>query len=140
MIACKHDVPPVTGTLELVDAASTGAISTLVTSELHRAEIAHKKLVVYVGATWCEPCRRFHDAAAQGELDSELGDLRLLVFDLDRDGASLEIAGYHSAFVPLFAIPRADGIASGRQIDGSIKGSDAARDITPRLRALVDGQ
>ena len=82
--------------LELVDAPATKDVAALVTTELARAASAHKRLLVYVGAAWCEPCRRFHDAAMAGQLDADFGDLRLLVFDADRDTDALQRAGYIS--------------------------------------------
>nr|HEX4316066.1 hypothetical protein [Kofleriaceae bacterium] len=124
--------------LELVDAPATSDAAATIAALLPAAARDHKHLVVYVGATWCEPCRYFHDAAAAGQLDDQLGDLRVVTFDIDRDGAALGAAGYVSEMIPLFAIPRSDGHATGDQIAGSIKGSGAAQQITPRLRALVD--
>jgi hypothetical protein len=94
-------------------------------------------LVVYVGATWCEPCRRFHDAAERGELDTKFPRLTLLEFDLDRDRERLAQAGYVSQYVPLFALPATDGVASGRQVEGAIKGEGAVAFIAPRLAELL---
>jgi hypothetical protein len=95
------------------------------------------ELVVYVGASWCEPCRRFHEAALGGELDQSFPGLTLLEFDLDRDRERLAAAGYVSKYIPLFAVPEADGSASGKQIEGAIKGEGAVEFIEPRLRALL---
>jgi hypothetical protein len=123
--------------LELVDAPAVADVAPLVKTELDKAAHDGKQLLVYVGASWCEPCQHFHDAAASGRLDATFGRLRLLVFDLDRDAEPLRGAGYISELIPLFAIPRADGMASGRQIEGSIKGDGAVDQIAPRLRELV---
>lgn len=123
--------------LQMVEAPAGGEVAPLVTRELARAHKEGRQLLVYVGATWCEPCRRFHAAAAAGKLNAAFPTLRLLEFDLDRDGARLERAGYRSQFIPLFALPRADGRSSGRQIEGSIKGDGAVAQIAPRLRALL---
>ena len=125
--------------LELVDAPRATDAAAAIALELASAARDNRHLVVYVGATWCEPCRYFHDAAVAGQLDEQLGDVRLVAFDLDRDGAALAAAGYTSEMIPLFAIPRSDGRASGDQIAGSIKGPGAVQQISPRLRALVDG-
>ena len=128
----------VAGKLELVDAPATTNIAAYVAPLVPEAAREHKKLVVYVGATWCEPCRYFHAAAVAGQLDSRLGDLRVLVFDADRDADALRAAGYAAPMIPLFALPAADGQASGMQIAGSIKGEGAVAQIAPRLRTLVD--
>jgi thiol-disulfide isomerase/thioredoxin len=94
-------------------------------------------VLVYVGATWCEPCRDFHQAATAGSLDAALGPLRFLEFDLDRDGERLATAGYRSELVPLFARPAPNGTASGAQTDGVKKGGDYVEQLTPRIHALV---
>lgn len=127
------------GKLELVDAPATRDVGAYLTPLIARAKADHKQLVVYVGATWCEPCRYFHAAAAAGQLDDAFGDLRVIVFDFDRDQNPLSDAGYRTAMVPLFAMPNDDGRASGRQIEGSIKGEGSVAQISPRLRTLVDG-
>ena len=136
LVACSPQKPA--GKLELVDAGS-GADAAKIAQEVARAQHDGKHLLVYVGASWCEPCTHFHDAAAAGQLDGAFGDLRLLVFDADRDNDMLEHAGYSYQMIPLFAIPRPDGRSSGKQIEGSVKGADAVQQISPRLRALVDG-
>ena len=96
-----------------------------------------RSVLVYVGATWCEPCQRFHHAVEQGELDAAFPHLSVLAFDADRDHEALATAGYFSRLIPLFAIPQSDGHSSGKQIEGSVKGETAVSEITPRLRALV---
>jgi thiol-disulfide isomerase/thioredoxin len=123
--------------LELIEAPATQDVAVFVTQQLVSADAAHKRLLVYVGASWCEPCRRFHEAAAAGQLDADFGNLRFLVFDADRDKDALQHAGYVSDLIPLFALPKPDGTSSGKQIEGSIKGDGAVAQITPRLKALL---
>jgi thiol-disulfide isomerase/thioredoxin len=123
--------------LELVDAPVTGDVAPLIAHERQRAVEDGRQLLVYVGASWCEPCQHFHEAAVAGQLDAAFGQLRVLVFDADRDDPALERAGYRSQMIPLFALPRPDGTASGKQFAGSIKGDGAVADITPRLQALL---
>ena len=123
--------------VETVTAPEAGEVQEIVRQELVRAKNEGRRLIVYVGAKWCEPCQRFHDAAKAGQLDAAFPGLRLLEFDLDRDRDRLEKAGYASRMIPLFALPRADGTGSGEQIEGSIKGAGAVDQITPRLRALL---
>jgi hypothetical protein len=98
---------------------------------------AVRTVVVYVGASWCEPCQRFHEAAQSGKLDTSFPGLTLLEFDLDRDRERLAAAGYVSKYIPLFALPAADGSASGKQIEGAVKGDGALAFIAPRLRVLL---
>ncbi len=133
----KLEPPP--GKLELIDAPPTADVAPLIAKEYARAKADHKHLLVYLGATWCEPCVKFHEAAKSGILDATFGDVRMLVFDADRDNAALERAGYKYDLVPLFALPGPDGHSSGRQIEGSVKGANYVQEIGPRLRSLVDG-
>jgi hypothetical protein len=127
--------PPVP--VEIVTAPAEGEVAAIVQREFARAGDQGRTLLVYVGATWCEPCKRFHDAAAAGQLDATFPGLRLVEFDLDRDRDRLQQAGYASKMIPLFALPRADGTGSGEQIEGSIKGEGAVNQIAPRLGALL---
>lgn len=96
------------------------------------------KTVVYVGASWCEPCQLFHAALQSGALDAQLKGVRFIEYDLDRNKADLAEAGYVSRLIPLFAIPEPDGRCSDRKLEGSIKGETAvATNIMPRLTALL---
>lgn len=131
--------PPGPRKLELIEAPATTDVAAYLAPLVARANGDHRTLVVYVGASWCEPCRYFHDAAAAGKLDTKFGNLRLLVFDNDRDGAALLRAGYNSKLIPLFVLPNADGTSSNKQIEGSVKGADAVQQISPRLDALLAG-
>src|SRR5690606_5597206 len=36
--------------------------------QVSRARAAGERALVYVGASWCEPCERFHEAVEAGEL------------------------------------------------------------------------
>jgi len=117
--------------------APEGDVVEVVRAQLDRAKTDGRKLLVYVGATWCEPCQRFHKTAESGTLDAKLPPIRFLEFDADHDGERLETAGYRSKYIPLFAVPNADGSPSGRQIEGSIKGPGSPDEITPRLLELL---
>lgn len=145
LVACKSDPTPQRDPtpapavaagphIEFVPAGE-GSVEDVVRRETTAA--GSKRVLVYVGATWCEPCRRFHDAAAAGTLDKALPPIRFVEFDLDRDGERLETAGYRSKYIPLFALPGADGRPSGKQIEGSVKGEGAASEIAPRLMQLL---
>jgi hypothetical protein len=118
-----------------------GAVEPIIQEQLELALAAHERLLVYVGAPWCEPCERFRAAVTRGELDDVLGGTRLVEFDADHYEAALHEAGYSYELIPVLAIPGSDGRSSGRLLSGSIKGPTAVeRDILPRLRALLAGQ
>jgi hypothetical protein len=93
--------------------------------------------LVYVGASWCEPCGYFHRAAEHGDLDDALPPLALLELDHDRDEARIEAAGYATRMIPSFTVPGSDGRGSGAHIEGSIHGPGSPMEIAPRLLALI---
>jgi hypothetical protein len=113
-------------------------LAAVVKREIDRAKADQKDLLVYVGATWCEPCQRLHKAIVDGDLDKEFPGMRLLEFDADRDDVRLRRSGYLAKYIPMLAVPRDDGTASGKQIEGSVKGPRALDVIKPKLRGLID--
>jgi thioredoxin-like negative regulator of GroEL len=123
---------------EFVLAPASGDVVELVTAELERARTDDRLLLVYVGASWCEPCQYFHAAVEDGTLDAELAGTRLLEFDLDQDKDRLVAAGYSSRMIPLFVVPRADGRAGPRRTEGGVKGPAAVENLRKRLVALLE--
>lgn len=119
------------------DPAGEGEVVALVRAHVARAHDEGRIPLVYVGATWCEPCQYFHTAAVRGDLDDELPSLALLEFDRDRDGARLDAAGYGSRMIPLFVSPEDDGAPSARRIEGSIHGAGSPQEIVPRLLTIL---
>jgi thiol-disulfide isomerase/thioredoxin len=117
------------------------AIEPWVQEQVELADATHERVLVYVGATWCEPCRRFHEAVQRGELNGTLNGLRFLEFDQDQDAPALKTAGYAYEFIPVLALPDPDGRNHGRMISGSIKGPSAVKEnLVPRLQALLSGK
>ena len=128
---------PPTARKLVLQPAPPGDVATVVAAQATRTQRDGGQLLVYVGATWCEPCQEFHKAAEEGKLDPVFPGLTLLVFDADADGARLAAAGYRSNLVPLFVRPAPDGRSSERQTEGVHRGSDAVADLTPRLKELL---
>jgi hypothetical protein len=117
--------------------AGAGEVSQLVRAEREKAASDGRELIVYVGATWCEPCQHFHEAAKRGDLDGDFPELTILEFDLDEDRDRINAAGYSSKLIPLFVMPGPDGRGSTRRFEGGVKGERAVSNITPRLRSLL---
>ncbi len=97
-----------------------------------------QQVVVYVGAEWCEPCTRFHEAVVHGELDKQLAGVQFVEFDSDRDRDRLLVAGYGGKLIPRFVRPGKNGRATGRRIEGGVKGQAAVEHIMTRLLGLLD--
>jgi thiol-disulfide isomerase/thioredoxin len=135
-VACKGSAP---AGVELVDApAATADVAAAVRDAMHAAADRHRRLVVYVGATWCEPCEQFHAAAVAHQLDAEFPDLTLIVFDLDRSGPALERSGYQSELIPLFVVPEPDGRGGTHRVSGGVKVGDNVKLLTAKLHSLLD--
>lgn len=109
-----------------------------VMAEAAAARARGGKPLIYVGATWCEPCKRFKAAAARGELDAELPGLTLLELDADRDEAALQEMGCKSRMIPLLAVPDGDGRCTSKRMEGAIKGEGAVAFMTPKVKALLE--
>jgi len=123
--------------VRFVSATGGADFAAIVRSEASHARGEGRDFLVYVGATWCEPCQRFHDAAKRGELDAIFPSLTLLEADADADRERLAAAGYGAEMIPLFALPSAEGRGTPRRIEGSVKGDRAVANIAPRLRQLL---
>jgi len=137
----EHAKSPPEGSVgpRFVAGPASGALSDGVAQARSAASAEGRLVVVYVGATWCEPCQRFHHAVEQGELATvaPLARVTFVEFDLDRDGDRLVRAGYQSKYIPLFALPGPDGRGTGKQVEGGIKGDGAVAYMVPRLTALL---
>ncbi len=123
--------------VELVNAPK-GDVAALVRAARTQARAHNRSLLVYIGATWCEPCQRFHHAAEEGKLDDKFPTMSLLVFDLDADNNRLRAAQYGPGYVPYFGVPDESGKATSTSLAGSIKGEGAVDQMTPRLLELVE--
>jgi len=134
----KPEPSPVKQHVEIAVAAPFADVATQVRDARAEARKRGRSLVVYIGATWCEPCQRFHKAAEHGDLDKDFPNLSLIEYDLDTDGARLKQAGYAPTYIPYFGAPDDSGRASSRAFEGSVKGVGAVDNITPRLKALMD--
>ena len=117
--------------------APPGDLAAIVQSAVSKAQADGRRLVVYEGATWCEPCQRFHAAVAAGQLDATFPDLTFLELDADRDRDRIIAAGYSSEYIPLFALPGKDGRAAGPKASGGIKGDGAVAYLTNKLKMLL---
>lgn len=124
-------------TVRFVTPPADGAVSAILAAQQGTARAERRRVLLYAGAPWCEPCRYFHEAVDRGELTGRVGALDLVAFDAEVDAERLLLSGYESQLIPLFAVPGPDGKASGRHIEGSIKGPGAVEEIVPRLKALL---
>ena len=122
--------------IEFVE-APPGNVAELVRRGRAQAKAHGRTMLVYIGATWCEPCQRFHKAAEAGQLDDTFPTLSLLAFDLDADKNRLSASLYGPGYIPYFGIPDDEGGGTSNVISGSVKGEGAVDNIVPRLQELL---
>jgi hypothetical protein len=140
-VAATSAIPRSREKPQLKHRSDAAPLEQFVQQHVEEADSQGMRVLVYVGATWCEPCQRFHKSLASGELDEVLAGTKFLEFDADKDRAELRSAGYASKYIPLFSVPDHSGHSSGLAIEGSIKGDDAVKkNLVPRLLALLDGK
>jgi hypothetical protein len=123
-----------TMSIKLVIATQDSDALSIIRTERLRAKAEGRVLVVYAGAGWCEPCKRFKHAVETGALDEKLAKTTLLVFDADRDGDRLGSAGYKFQFIPYVAVPGADGHPTD-SAEARSKGSESWRELIGKLEA-----
>lgn len=116
----------------LVVGAPDSDVLSLVRTERLRAKAEGRTLAVYVGADWCEPCRRFKQEIHAREGASPLDRITLLAFDADRDVERLAAAGYVFHSIPFLALPGPDGAPLETDEEGR-KGRAAPRALADRL-------
>lgn len=115
----------------IVATADADALSLVRTKRLE-AKAEGRTLVVYAGAGWCPPCKRFREELRTGKLDATLAKATLLVFDADADGDRLAAAGYTFQYIPYVALPAPDGRPLDT-VEASGKGPDAWRALLGKL-------
>ena len=142
LVACKPADPvaqaPSKPLRADISTAGPGAVQALVAKAQQAAQREGRRLVVYVGASWCEPCQVFLDTLKAGELPAHFADLRFLKFDHDNDESRLNEAGYGGALIPRFVVPASDGSSTERRFEGSTKGPEAITNIVPRLEGILN--
>jgi hypothetical protein len=130
-VAPVADAARETGVRIVVAGQDSDALSVVRTERL-RAKAEGRVLVVYAGAAWCEPCKRFKHAIQTGVLDDKLAKTTLLVFDADRDTERLASAGYKFQFIPFVGLPGADGHPTDTA-EARAKGSESWRELIAKL-------
>lgn len=117
--------------------AGPGEVSAVMREAVRAAKQDSRRLVFYVGASWCEPCRYFLDAVESNRLPERFHDLRFLKFDFDRDEVRLSKSGFGGQMLPRFVLPDVEGSATERRFEGSIKGPGAVDDLIAKLDWLL---
>jgi thiol-disulfide isomerase/thioredoxin len=120
--------------LRVAHASQDSDALSLIRTKRLESKSEDRVLVVYVGATWCPPCKKFKEEIASGRLDEKLAKVTLLEFDADGDAERLAAAGYTFKFIPYVALPGADGHPAETQ-EATGKGANAWTELLGKLEA-----
>lgn len=123
--------------VDLVSGVAAGGLQAVIADEIALASRADRRCIVYVGAPWCEPCKRFKAALVAGELDAQLKGFRFIELDADLDKQRLADAGYSMTLVPFFAAPTPLGGNSGRTTAGVPNKDSPMAPLAKRVAALA---
>ncbi|MDX2012822.1 MAG: hypothetical protein SFW67_21670 [Myxococcaceae bacterium] len=140
LVGCTKAAAPTidpAATVRFLTPPIDGDVATIMSAQRSRSKAEGRQVLLYCGASWCEPCRFFHEAVDRGELTGKLGAIDLVAFDAQVDAERLLMAGYESQFIPLFAAVGPDGKGTGKKIEGSVKGPGAVDDLVSKLQGLL---
>ena len=135
--ACKVSPPPLDpqATVRFVS-PDEGEVAPALVRRM--AAVKDRRLMVFLSASWCEPCQRFHQAVDRGELTGKLGQLDLVAYDAEFDAERLLMSGYEARMIPAFTVPGPDGRATARHTEGGLSGEGAVADLVPRLLEILN--
>ncbi len=137
LLACKGSAPKGDPELEQrvgtqIRRAPAGDLATVFANETKSAASEGRQALLYVGASWCKPCKVFKNHVRAGKYDREFPKLRFIEFDGGYDQDRLGAAGCQSPSIPLFA--NVDG--SGRCAK-NYSGYGSPRSMTRQFRILL---
>ncbi len=116
----------------------SGGLAAAIAREIAKKPSATAKPIVYLGASWCDPCaaiKRFKTDPRM--LDAFQGTY---VIELDVDdwkSEGLGALGYKTGTVPVFYAVDAAGKASGPTINGGAWGDNIPETMAPPLKKFV---
>jgi hypothetical protein len=113
----------------------SAALADGVKAEVAKAQAKKLTPIVYVGATWCDPCL----ALKKHRDDPKMVDAfeGTFVIEIDADdwnAASFGALGYKTSVIPIFIAVDAEGKATGRTIDGGAWGDNIPQNMAPPLK------
>jgi thiol-disulfide isomerase/thioredoxin len=111
-----------------------GSLASAVKAEVAKAQATGKKPVVYIGATWCPPCKAIKKFKADKQMVTAFEGAHIIELDVD-DWSAADLAGlgYKANAVPVFIAVDKEGKAKGPTIDGGAWGDNIPANMAPPL-------
>ncbi len=94
--------------------------------------------VIYVGATWCQPCLLYKKSLDDPRMKAAHEGVRVL--EADADLHDLSALGISPNGIPHWATVDASGVSDGRAIDGGAWGDNTPENMAPALSAFFRGE
>ena len=99
------------------------------------AEKAKLKPVVYVGATWCEPCLAIKKHRDDPRMKEAFTGVAIIEVDMDQwKSEQFAELNMKPSAIPVFYAVGSDGKATGKEIDGGAWGDNIPENMAPPLK------
>lgn len=116
------------------------ALESKLKAEVGKAAERRQKPVLYIGATWCEPCSALKKYKSDPRMAEAFQGTYVIELDLDDWKVDeLKALGFRAGVVPVFHVLGADGRASGPTIDGGAWGDNIPENMAPPLKKFFSG-
>lgn len=111
-----------------------GSLASSVKAEVAKAQAAGKKPIVYIGATWCPPCKAIKKYKTDPQMAAAFAGTYIIELDVD-DWAAADLTGlgYKAGSIPVFIAVGPDGKATGPNINGGAWGDNIPANMAPPL-------
>lgn len=116
------------------------ALQSRLKAEVGKAAERRQKPILYIGATWCEPCAALKKYKSDPRMAEAFEGTYVIELDLDDWKLDeLKALGLRAGVVPVFHALGADGRASGKTIDGGAWGDNIPENMAPPLKRFFSG-
>jgi TPR repeat protein len=118
--------------------AGGASLAQKIKTEIAGSASSDSKVVVYVGATWCKPCRAFQRYRNDPRVVEALRGAVIIELDMDDwTTTDFKSLGYDVVGVPVFIAVDHDGRAKGPSITSSVWGDDVPENMAPPLLRFI---
>ena len=117
-----------------------GGLAPLLKTELEKAKQKGLKPVIYIGATWCKPCKAIKGYREDPMMLDALSGTYVIDLDIDEwKPPDLRPFGFNAGVVPYFYVVDGEGRSTGRTITSSVWAEDIPVNMAPPLKAFFAG-
>ncbi len=141
MISCGQSNPKASkeyGPVKLTDFYAAEGKQNRLDELIQKALKDNQKPVLYFGAEWCGPCRRFRASLSDPLMRETLNGATLILIDMDADSEGhLISAGYGIHEIPSFVRVDKDGSVI-KKITSAAWDEDVPQEIAPVIKQFLE--